>query len=137
METKDIQQIIALPCSPQEAYNAWLDSKIHGEIIGATAEIDPKAGGKFALWDGEMTGRTIEKDPKNLKIVQEWRDNGSDWPENYYSTITLAFKKKNNQTELTFSQTGIPEEHVKDIENGWEDFYWKPMKTYFAAKNNK
>ncbi len=135
MQTKDIKQKVILPCTPQEAYDAWLDSKTHSEIIGADAAIDPKVGGKFSLWDGEMLGKTIEIHPPINKIVQEWRDNGSDWPEEYYSTITLVFHPlKNGKTELVFTHTGIPQEHVKDIEEGWNNFYWKPMQKYFEAK---
>lgn len=135
MQTKNIQQIIILPCTPQAAYKAWMDSKIHGEIIGAHAKIDPKVGGNFSLWDDEMAGKTIELDEKKLKIVQDWRDNGSDWPKDYYSKITLEFTPtEHNQTKLIFTQTGVPEEHVKDIEEGWENFYWKPMKKYFSSQ---
>ena len=135
MQTKDISQEIILPCFPQDAYDAWLDSDIHEKIIGAHAKIDPKIGGKFDLWNGEMTGKTVTLDNKNLRIVQEWRDNGSDWPKDYYSIITLTFlPSESKKTKLIFTQTGIPEEHAKDIENGWKDFYWKPMKEYFQSK---
>src|SRR5579864_3868842 len=135
MQTKDITQEIILNCSPQNAYDAWLDSDSHGKIIGAQAKIDPKIGGKFDLWDGEMTGKNVTLVKNNLRIVQTWRDNGSDWPKNYYSTITLTFlPDENKKTKLILTQTGIPQEHVKDIENGWKNFYWKPMKEYFQSK---
>lgn len=135
MQTKNITQKILLSCSPQDAFDAWLDSKIHGEIIGTKAEIDPKIGGKFSLWDGEMTGKTTAVDSKKLTITQEWRDNGSDWPVDYYSVITVTFlPAEDNKAELIFSQTGIPEEHAKDIEKGWQKFYWEPMKQYFLSK---
>ena len=137
MHTKTIKQEVILPCFPQEAYEAWLDSKTHSEIIGANAVIDPSVGGNFSLWDGEMTGKTITIDKNNLKIEQEWRDNGSNWPEKYFSVITLTFvPNENNNTKLFFTQTGIPKENTNDLENGWENFYWKPMKEYFKSKKN-
>ncbi len=137
MQTEDITQEIILHCSPKDAYDAWLDSKLHGEIIGANAAIDPRIGGKFSLWDGEMTGRTIAMDKDNLKIEQEWRDNGSNWPEDYFSVITLTFVPNENNTKLFFTQTGIPKDNTNDLENGWKNFYWEPMKKYFESKNKK
>lgn len=135
METKDIKKEIILPCSPKEAYDAWMDSKTHGEIIDGTAVIDPKVGGKFDLWDGYLIGKTIELDPDKHRIVQEWRDDSTDWPEGYYSKITLEFKPHGGkETKLLFSHTGIPEKHVKTIDQGWEDYYWASMKKYFGSK---
>ena len=132
MQTKDIKQEIILPCSPQTAFDAWMDSKTHGEMINAKAEIDPKVGGKFDIWDGYAVGKTVGLDPEKLRIVQEWRDDSTDWPDGYYSRITLVFKPHNNdQAKLLFTHTGIPAEHAKSIEQGWIDYYWKPMKGYF------
>ena len=133
MQTKDIKKELILPCPPKEAYDAWMDSKKHGEIIDGNAIIDPKVGGKFDLWDGYLIGKTVELDPTKLKIVQEWRDDSTDWPEDYFSKITLEFLPHNNDhTKLVFTHTGIPEKHAKSIEDGWEDYYWKPMKKYLS-----
>lgn len=134
MSTKNIKNEIILSCSPQTAFDAWMDNKKHGTMIGGNAKIDPKVGGKFDIWDGYAVGKTLELDHNKLKIVQSWRDES--WPENHYSQITIEFHAHdNNQTKLVFTQTGIPAENVKDIEEGWEDYYWKPMKKYFSFKN--
>ncbi len=135
MQSKIIKQEVILSCSPQTAYNAWLDSKIHGEMINAHAVIDPNIGGMFSIWDDYLIGKTIELDPKSLKIVQEWRDTSTDWTEGHYSTITLQFTQaKDNQTKLIFTQKGVPEKHIESIEKGWEDYYWKPMQQYFSKQ---
>ncbi len=133
MQTKDIKQEVTLPCSPQVAYDAWLNSTTHGEMINGKAVIDPKVGGKFDIWDGYAIGKTLVLDSKRLKIVQEWREDSTDWLEDYYSKITLEFTPyKDDQTKLIFTQIGIPEKHARSIENGWKDYYWKPMKEYFS-----
>lgn len=132
MQTKNIKQSIILPCTPQQAYDAWLDSKTHGEMIGAKAIIAPTIGGTFDIWDDYLIGKTIEIDKEKRKIVQKWRDNSTDWPKDYYSTITIEFlPHQDKQTKLVFQQTGIPEKHLDSIAKGWEDYYWKPMKNYF------
>lgn len=134
MQTKNITQTVILPSQPDEIYHAWLDSKIHEKIIGTSVKIDPKVGGKFSLWDNTIIGRTIELHPGKHKIVQEWRDNSSNWPENYYSTVTIEIRDGDkSNSKLTLTHRGIPAEHVKSVEEGWNDFYWEPMKKYFSS----
>ena len=101
-------------------------------MIDGKAEIVPKVGGKFSIWDDYLIGKTVELDTDKRKIVQEWRDDSTDWPKDYYSKITLEFHPYNdNHTKLIFAHTGIPEKHAKSIEDGWNDYYWKPIKKYF------
>ena len=133
METKDIVQSTILQCKPLDAYTAWLDSTAHGDMTGGRAQIDPKIGGKFTTWDGYIEGKTLELDPKKYKIVQEWRSNEDNWPKDHFSKITVEFLPyKENKTKIEFRQTEIPEEYKTDVEQGWKDFYWKPMQKYFS-----
>ena len=135
MKTKNIKQWTILPCSPDDAYNAWLDSKKHGEMIEGGAKIDPKVGGLFNIWDGSVTGKTLELDPKKLRIVQEWRYEYNNWPKDAPSKIIVEFVPyKNGQTKLRFWQSGIPKEYASDIEQGWKDYYWEPIKKYFTKR---
>jgi activator of HSP90 ATPase len=137
MQTKDIKHTLILDCTPQVAYDAWLDSKTHGEIIEADAVIVPMVGGAYSLWDDNTTGRTLELHPNKCVIVQSWRDNSMGWPDNYFTTITLQFvKEHDNQTKLYFVQKGIPEKDAKSIEDGWQEYYWAPMKRYFRKINS-
>lgn len=136
MKTRNIKQLVVLPCTAEEAYDAWLSSKKHGEMVGGDAKIEAKVGGKFSIWDGEITGKTLELDPEKHIIVQSWRYNYSDWPEDQPSKITLEFAKHNeNQCKLLFSQSGIPEKYADEVADGWKEYYWEPMKEYFKEKN--
>ncbi len=131
-ETK-IKFETVLPNSPQVIYDAWLDSKKHGEIINGKAKIDPKVGGKFSLWDDYIVGVTLELHPTTHTIIQSWRDNDSGWPDGHFSQITISFLPHGNgQTKLVFTQTGVPEKFVKSIEEGWQSYYWDNMKKYFS-----
>ena len=133
MKVKNIKQSAVFHCIPDKAYSAWLDSKIHGDMIGGTTKIDPRVGGKFAIWDGSIVGQTLELNSKTRRVVQNWRyDN---WPKDYFSKITIEFMPdRKDKTKINFTQTGIPEEFAKDIEQGWKDYYWEPMKKYFEEK---
>jgi activator of HSP90 ATPase len=102
-----------------------MDSKKHGEFTESTAKISRKVGGKFSIYDGEIQGVNLELVPSQ-KIVQSWRY--SDWPEGHYSRATFALKEVPGGTRLTFTQTGVPEEFYDDISQGWQDYYWEPMK---------
>ena len=135
MKTKNIKQWTILPCTPDKAYNAWLDSKKHGEMIEGNAKIDPKTGGLFNIWDSSVTGKTLELDPKKLMIVQEWRYEYDNWPKDHFSKVTVEFLHHGtNETKLNFSQIDIPAEYSKDIEKGWKEYYWEPMKKYFTKR---
>lgn len=135
MNTKTINQTTILDCTPQAAYNAWMDSLQHGEMTGSSAKIDPKEGGKFSAWDGYIQGKTLELDPIKHKIVQVWRSDEQGWPKDYFSKVTIEFlPHTTNQTKIVFKHSGVPQENVKDIEQGWNDFYWTPMQKYFSSK---
>ena len=137
MKTGSFKQAPLFPALPDDVFKAWLDSKQHGAMIGAKAQIDPKVSGKFSIWDDYATGETLEIDPIKHRIVQSWRDNSTDWPEGHYSKIILEFvqdKSKPNHTRLRFWHSGVPAEHAKDIAEGWKEFYWQPMQDYFVSK---
>ncbi len=125
MKTKTIRQSVTIKTSPHEVYEALMDSRKHARFTGAKARIGRKAGGKFTAYDGYIEGVHLNLVP-DKKIVQSWR--GSDWPEGHYSRATFSLKKVKNGTRLTFAQSGVPDQYHHDINQGWRDYYWKPMK---------
>jgi activator of HSP90 ATPase len=123
--TKTVRQSVSITAAPEDVYEVLMDSKKHAKFTGAKATVSRKVGGKFSVWDGYAEGENVELDP-GKKIVQTWR--ASDWPEGANSKVTFTFAKVKNGTKMTFTQTGVPDEFVKDIKQGWKDFYWAPMK---------
>lgn len=131
METKEIKQYVTIKASPHQLFNAFMDSEMHSKITGASAKIDPKAGGEFSVWDGSLHGKTLELED-DKKIVQDWRSDEENWPENVFSKLTIEFiNNYDGTTEIALSQSGIPEACAKDVEEGWEEYYWKPLKEFF------
>ncbi len=120
-----------LNCTPQEGYEAWMDSKTHGKMIDGDAKIENKVGGKYSVWDGAVTGQTLELDHRRHKIVQNWRYEYDDWPKDAPSKITLEFVSYKNGCKLCFWQSNIPANHADEIAKGWKDYYWSPMQKYF------
>ena len=134
--TSTINQKIKFNCTPEQIYEAFMDSKKHSKFTDTKSVLDPKVGGKFVCGDGYMKGKTIELIP-NQKIVQTWNADQENWPKKHFSEIILFFKEKNEGTELQFTHDGVPEVCVKDIEKGWYKYYWDPLKEYFNKLNKK
>lgn len=126
MKTQTIRQSIKFKASPHEVYEALMDSRKHSRFTGSKASISRQVGGKFSAYDGSLEGESLELVP-DARIVQSWRS--SDWPEGHYSRATFSLKETTGGTQLTFTQTGVPEEFYEDIKQGWHDFYWEPMKS--------
>lgn len=108
----------------------WLDSKKHSDLIVGSAEIDPELGGEFSIWDGVVTGKNIELIPFK-KIVQKWRYEYENWPADFMSKIILDFEEIADKTIIHFTHENIPQEYAKELEQGWEDYYWNPLRDMF------
>jgi len=122
---KTIRQSVTLKVSPRAVYDALMDSQKHSRFTRAKAVISRRVGGSFSAYDGYALGKNLELVP-GKKIVQTWR--ASDWPRGQVSKVTFSLRKTNAGTQLTFTQTGIPNNQVASIKKGWIEFYWKPMK---------
>ena len=125
MKTKTIRQSAKFKASPHEVYEALMDSRKHSKFTDGKASISRRIGGKFTAYDGYIEGINLEL-VSDKKIVQSWR--GSDWPEGHYSKATFMLRKVEGGTQLTFTQTEVPEDQYDSISQGWRDYYWKPMK---------
>ncbi len=47
--------------------------------------------------------------------------------------MTFALKKVKTGTRLTFTQSGVPDQHYEHIKQGWIDHYWMPLKALFKG----
>ena len=115
-----------IPATPAEIYKAWLSTKGHTAITGSPAKISHK---KFTAWDGYIFGRTLELETDRL-IVQAWRTTefGDDIPDSH---LEVSLAKTTGGTKVTLTHTNIPAGQADSYKQGWQDFYFKPMKEYF------
>ncbi len=128
-----IHQTATIPARPAQIYRAWLSSRDHSAFTGDTAVIDPVVGGQFTVFGGYAEGETVTLVP-NKKIVQTWH--AADWPANAQSRITVILQPVGQSTHLTFHQTGVPAKFLNSIEQGWTDYYWTPLKTFFRKEKS-
>lgn len=125
MKTKTFRQVVAFRASPHDIYEALMDSRKHARFTGAEARISRKVGGKFTAYGDYIDGTQLAIVP-DRKIVQSWH--GSDWPAGHYSRATFTLSRVKGGTRLTFTQSGIPQEHYGHLKQGWVEHYWDKMR---------
>ncbi len=132
MPTRTIKQAVTIPATPVEVYDAMVTAKKHAEFTGVPATSANKVGGKFTAWDGYISGKYLKLEP-GRRIVEEWSTR--DWPAAYPpSVIEFTFAKADGGMRLAMVQTEVPAAQVANYRQGWKDYYWNPLKKYFAAK---
>ena len=134
MEVETIEQSEYFTVSPGKFYKTFLNSDEHAIFTGAPASIDAVVGGEFSVFDGFATGQTIELE-EGKKIVQKWQLQEIGWDENHYSFVTLVLHPRNGGTLLEFTHSNVPADRVDVLAAGWVDYYWEPLKSYFASLN--
>jgi len=123
-----IHQDLEFSASPQQLYEALLDSRQFSEFSGRAAEINREAGGAFSLFKGHIIGRNLELVP-NERIVQAWRV--VTWPEGAYSIVRFELKPQRSGTRLVLDHIGFPEGLHDHLAAGWEENYWSLLKKHF------
>jgi activator of HSP90 ATPase len=118
-----------------EVYNALLDAEKHSEFTGSKATGKAKVGAKFTAWDGYILGKNLKLE-KGKRLVQEWVT--TEWPEGYPpSRLEFTFREIDGNTELTMVHSNIPTNQEEELKQGWINYYWKPLKTYFEKRKDK
>jgi activator of HSP90 ATPase len=125
-----LHQEIAIEAPPAKIYQALLSSKLFTAFSGAPATIDPKVGGAFSLFGGQVVGRNVEL-VANKRIVQAWRPLG-DFPDGVYTLVKFELTPKGKGTLLVLDHTGFPPGHYDHLYAGWGEHYWVPLKKFLA-----
>lgn len=123
-----IVKTFTLQATPEQVYDALMDSALHTRLTGSRAEIGSQVGDRFSAYNGYITGENLELEP-GKKIVQTWH--ASDWPAGHVSTILFEFHTVKNGTRVSFRHANIPAKHLGAIKKGWEEYYWEPLKAMF------
>jgi uncharacterized protein YndB with AHSA1/START domain len=124
--------VTTIPASPQEIYDAWLDSLAHSEMTQAPASMSDEIGAEISAWDGYITGRNLELTPGE-RIAQSWRTEEFE-DDHEDSIVTLTLEEIGDGTLLTLVHSNVPDGQTSYELGGWEDHYFEPMKGYFADR---
>ncbi len=135
-QTHDAIEVSAVfPVTAKVICDGWLDSKTHSDFTGGEAVINPKVGGKHSAWDGYISGVTLAVEP-GKRIIQSWRTTEFS-AKDKDSKIGVLFAKAPGGTKVTLKHTDIPRGQGATYKQGWEDYYFKPMRAYFSGKTKK
>jgi activator of HSP90 ATPase len=134
MKKDSIKVSAVIAAEPKAIYDAWMSGKGHSAMTGSAAEVTARVGGKFSAWDGYIEGKTVELTPHS-RIVQSWRTTefAAEEPD---STLEVLLEETRGGTRVTLNHTNIPSGQGGEYKKGWIDFYFKPMKVYFAKKKD-
>ena len=131
MKTDSIRMSVVVAAEPKAVYAAWMSSKGHEAMTGSGAKVPAKVGSAFSAWDGYITGKTLELQPGS-RIVQSWRTTDFEADESD-SRLEVLLEKARTGAKVTLVHTNIPAGHGPEYRKGWLDFYFRPMKKYFAS----
>jgi uncharacterized protein YndB with AHSA1/START domain len=131
MKLRTIRQSVVLPGTPREVYEALMTTRGHKGFTGADARISPKVGGSFMAWGGYIHGKNLKLVPGKI-IVQSWVPADPNWPKGHVSKVRYSLAASPRGTKVTFTQSGVPAEHVGHLAPGWKKSYWVPLRKYLA-----
>src|ERR1700752_2672208 len=123
-----IQKVVFKNTKAHVLYDVYMNSKKHSAATGAPTNIANKVGTKFTAHGDYITGENLQL-LKDKLIVQSWR--ASDWSaEDPDSVFIINFEEKGNDTILNIVHANLPDEHAQELDQGWHEYYWKPMRAY-------
>ena len=126
-----IQQHVTFRASPKTLFDLYINSKKHAAATGAPATIGRTPGSKWNAFGGMIGGTTLLVQPDQL-IVQTWR--AKFWKKEDLSILTIKFTKVTGGARVDMVHAGVPQYDQKGVREGWRKYYWKPWKTFLAAK---
>lgn len=129
MEKISFELIEIFKASPQEIYEAWLDSEKHSEMTGSPATATNLVSGEYTAWEDYINGINLELEPYH-RIKQTWRSTQYEVNDED-SFVEIFLSPVDGGTELKLVHTNIPPTHT-GYKQGWIDFYFEPMKVYFS-----
>jgi uncharacterized protein YndB with AHSA1/START domain len=121
---KNIEQTYTIDAPISKVWQALTDAEIMEQWGAGPAKMDAAEGGEFSLWDGDIHGSNT-KVVKERVLEQDWY--GHDHPERKYH-VSFTLSSDEDTTMVHLLHADIPDEEVKDFEDGWLDYYFNPIK---------
>nr|CAH7763029.1 unnamed protein product [Callosobruchus chinensis] len=124
-----IKQTQKFQCTAEEFYDALTRLELVTAFTRGDVQLDLSKGGKFSLFGGNIIGLFDELVPAK-KIVQQWRY--KQWPEGHYSVVTININQKDDHTEVSLEQAGVPKSEIDVTKENWQRYYWDAIKQTFG-----
>lgn len=119
----NIEETYTIHAPVSKVYQALTDGPTAEKWGAAPAKVDPREGGAFSYWDGDIHG-TFTRLVPNERIEQDWY--GHDNPTWKY-TVAFTFEGDDQQTTVHMTYSGNIQDEQKDIAD-WQNYYFTPIK---------
>jgi len=123
---KTFKKTFKINAEPSDVYAALTNPLTIELWSGYPAEMSTEPGSEFSLWEGDITGKNLEF-IQDRKVVQEWYF--GDQSEKSIVTISIAAEGENSI--VTVEQTNIPDDEFSQIAEGWREFYFGAITSFF------
>ncbi|XP_043839381.1 activator of 90 kDa heat shock protein ATPase homolog 2-like isoform X2 [Dromiciops gliroides] len=119
--------------SVEQLYRIFTTKDLVQKFSKSSAVIEAEKGGKFQMFDGNVTGEYLEL-LSNKRILMKWRCKS--WPEEHYATVALNFVSVVGQTELQLNCKGVPVCKEESMRKCWEKQHFEEIKRFTVAFGN-
>lgn len=112
-----------------DVFEALTNEQLIEKWSGSRASMNLK--GDFSLWGGDIHGVNTLISPNLIK--QKWKVKS--WKQ--YSWVIIKLKDDDKKTILELEHTNIPDTALKDLDNGWDQYYLEPLKELVEQRHMK
>ena len=123
---KDFKKYYLIPAEPEEVYAALTNPATIQLWSGEPAAMSTEPGSEFELFEGDISGKNLEFEA-GQKIVQQWYFGEQEEP----SIVTIKLHPHKKGTSAELKHTNIPDEAFEDITEGWDDFYFGAIISFY------
>ena len=123
---KDFKKYYHIPAPPHDVYAALTNPVTLQLWTGEPAVMSTEPGSEFSLWDGSIVGKILEFEDGRI-IVQLWYFDGQDEE----SIVTIILHAQGDGTSAELRHTNIPDAEYKDFTDGWDEFYFGTLYTFY------
>jgi len=113
----------------EELYNTFLDPQRVAAFTRAPPVLEPKVGGAFSLFGGNISGKFTLLTP-GKEIVQDWRL--KTWVDDHHCRLTLVFDQSLDGVTMRATWQGVPVGQEDVVKHNFESYYVRPIKQTFG-----
>jgi activator of HSP90 ATPase len=123
---KTFKKVFRINAEPSDIYSALTNPFTIELWSGYPAVMSTEPGSEFSLWEGDIEGKNIEF-IQDRKVVQQWYfgDQEAD------SIVTISIAPDRENSSVTVEHTNIPDDEFDDIAEGWREYYFGAISTFF------
>ena len=126
---RTIEQTYTIAAPVAKVWQALTDAEMAEQWGAGPARTDPREGGEFSYWGGDIHGTFTKLIPQK-RLEQDWY--GHDNPAWKYNVV-FTFEGDDTSTSVHMAYSGDILDEQKDIKD-WQDYYFGPIKELLERK---